>query len=53
MPKENDLLLFLKEQLEHVKNRIKGRNYSSDLDEQVVLWDLYELILNNIREEEK
>ena len=41
---ENDLSLFLWEQLKRVKEQIKSRNYGSDLDEQVILWDLYEEI---------
>ena len=49
MTKKNDLFLFLKKQLEQIKEQIKSRSYNKeDLAEQVVLWDLYTEIFNKI-----
>ena len=44
MTEKHDLHLFLTEQLKKVMEHIKERNYGSDLDEQVLLWKLYEVI---------
>ena len=44
MTKKNDLTIFLEEQLIKVEEQIKKRNYSSDINEQILLWKLYELI---------
>ena len=42
--KKEDLSLFLEEQLKKVEEHISERNYGSDLDEQILLWKLYEVI---------
>ncbi len=48
MAKKKDLSIFLKGQLEQVKEQIKSRNYDSDIDEQMILWDLYQIIFINL-----
>ena len=51
MSVKKDLCLFLKEQLEGVKEQIKIRDYSEDnIDEQAILWNLYNKISYLLRE---